>query len=86
MYFGADWDAGNTVRHGPYLCGHHEEKPLPKPAPPELPAPRILTPQEKLRELHLRRVRAHPDFGGTHEAFLQANADYESYKRTLVSA
>jgi hypothetical protein len=95
MYFGAEWNTINTASMGTPLCGHHKEKPIPKaetepgprtPLPGWNPPPRDLTPQDLLRQLHLKRVAAHPDKpGGSHEAFLQANAKYEAFKRKLTS-
>lgn len=89
MYFGDDWDTINTATMGPPLCGHHhEEKPKPSrrelpPAPWWNPPPRDQ--QERLRELHRQRIRAHPDSGGTHEEFLRVNAEYESLRRKLAA-
>ena len=40
--------------------------------------------EEHLKDLHRKRVAAHPDKGGTHEEFLAANTEYEAFRKLLA--
>jgi len=79
----------NTLQDKPYIpSGKKEHQGVPiKPVCPEVPAYdwRPPTLEEQLRELHRRRVAAHPDSGGSHEEFLRVNAQYEALKRRIKS-
>lgn len=74
--WGAAW---NTLQEKapPSPCA---SPPQPVPVTPKPPP----SPEDWLKELHRRRVAAHPDKeGGSHEGFLAANAEYEAWKGKL---
>ena len=85
MLFGPGWGTDwNTTPARPYLLDWKEED---KPKKKEAPAPRCsmeVIKKRRLRELHLRRVAAHPDKGGSHEEFILANAEYEAAKKEFA--
>lgn len=77
--FDGNWGSDfNTVPRLILPLQYKEEPVKPKVCKPE-------TPGERLRRLHWARVAAHPDRGGSHEAFIRANAAYEAAKAITSS-
>jgi hypothetical protein len=48
-----------------------------------LKEPELKSAMDRARELRRAMQAAHPDRGGTHEAFIQASADWELFKRSM---